>query len=160
DILAAACARLRAAGLDFQLDCIGQLTPDAVEQLRPFATLHGEVAHDALAEHLRAADVLLHPSRFDSFGLVIPEALACGTPVIVSDRSGAKYMIRDGETGWIVATGDGDALERRMAACVAEPGMVRAMRPACRAEALRHDWASYRANAAALIASLIQSGRG
>lgn len=160
DILAAACARLVATGHDFRLDCIGQLTRDAVAQLRRYATLHGEVAHDQLAQHLRAADVLLHPSRFDSFGLVVPEALACGTPVIVSDRTGAKYMIRDGETGWTVATGDGDDLERRMAACAAEPNQCRAMRRACRAEALKHDWPRYRATAAALVADIIRAGRG
>ncbi|MEK6542448.1 MAG: glycosyltransferase family 4 protein [Pseudomonadota bacterium] len=160
DILAAACARLADAGLDFRLDCLGNLTPDAVEQLRPYATFHGEVAHDQLADHLRAADILVHPSRFDSFGLVVPEALACGTPVIVSDRTGAKYMIRDGETGWTVATEDVDALFSRMAACAAQPDQCRAMRSACRTEALRHDWARYRADAAALVADLIRAGRG
>lgn len=160
DILAAACARLADAGLDFRLDCLGNLTPDAVEQLRPYATFHGEVAHDQLAEHLRAADILVHPSRFDSFGLVVPEALACGTPVIVSDRTGAKYMIRNGETGWTVATADVDDLFNRMAACAAQPDQCRAMRSACRTEALSHDWARYRADAAALVADLIRAGRG
>lgn len=160
DILAAACARLDRDAMPYHLDCVGKLTPDAVQQLGPFATLHGEAGHEQLAEYMRRADVLVHPSRFDSFGLVIPESLACGTPAIVSDMTGAKYMIRDGETGWVIATADVDALHAAMAACITDPARVRMMRGACRAEARGHDWARYRTDAAALVAGLVAQGRG
>lgn len=46
----------------------------------------------------RAADVLIHPTRWDTFGNVIFEALACGTPVVTSDRAGAADILGEGGT--------------------------------------------------------------
>jgi glycosyltransferase involved in cell wall biosynthesis len=65
---------------------------------------------DALRAYL-AADFLVLPSRFEPWGLVVNEAMACGLPVIVSDRVGcADDLVRDGETGLVVAADDQAAL--------------------------------------------------
>lgn len=48
----------------------------------------------------RAADVLLHPSRYDTFANVCSEALACGTPVVTTERAGAAEIL--GEAGRVV----------------------------------------------------------
>jgi D-inositol-3-phosphate glycosyltransferase len=50
-----------------------------------------------------AADLSVGPSLEDSFGLPILEAMACGLPVIASANAGASEMMRDGETGFILA---------------------------------------------------------
>lgn len=51
---------------------------------------------------LAGADGLLLPSWFDAFGNVVAEALACGTPAVVSGSCGAAEWIRDGENGFVV----------------------------------------------------------
>lgn len=64
--------------------------------------------------HLRRADVYVHPSFQDGFGYAPLEALACGVPVIVTEDTGMKEQVREGETGHIVPTGDLDALVDRL----------------------------------------------
>jgi glycosyltransferase involved in cell wall biosynthesis len=60
---------------------------------------------DVLCAYL-AADLLVLPSLFEPWGLVINEAMTCGLPVIVSDRVGcADDLVRPGETGLIVGAG-------------------------------------------------------
>lgn len=67
------------------------------------------------------SEVFVLPSLEDGFGYVVPEAMASGLPVIVTDRCGAAEWVKPGETGWIVQAGDvnslsnalRDAIERR-----------------------------------------------
>jgi glycosyltransferase involved in cell wall biosynthesis len=63
-----------------------------------------------------AADVLVLPSDNDTWGLVVNEAMACGTPAIVSNAVGcAPDMIEEGKTGFTFPAGDADALAERLA---------------------------------------------
>ena len=58
-----------------------------------------------------AADVLVLPSLYDAFGLVVNEAMLCGLPVVVSDRVGARFdLVRPGENGYVFPVGNVDAL--------------------------------------------------
>lgn len=52
-----------------------------------------------------AADVLLHPTIYDTFGLVVAEAMSAGLPVIVSRAAGATELIEHGVSGWLVDSG-------------------------------------------------------
>jgi glycosyltransferase involved in cell wall biosynthesis len=88
---------------------------------------HGE----ALARAYAGADVLVFPSRTDSFGLVILEALACGTPVAAYDVTGPKDVLA-GAAGRIGALN----ADLRVAALDA----LGADRTACRAHAKRYSW--------------------
>ena len=60
--------------------------------------LEDALDQDTLAERYRAADVLLAPSRSETFGLVALEAQACGTPVVAADVPGLEAVVRDGGT--------------------------------------------------------------
>jgi len=64
--------------------------------------------------HLQRADVYVHPSFQDGFAYAPLEALACGVPVVVSEDTGMKERVRDGLDGYVVPTGDGDAILDRL----------------------------------------------
>jgi len=66
--------------------------------------------------YLRRADVYVHPSFQDGFGYAPMEALSSGIPVIVTEDTGMKEHIREGETGYVVPTGETDALVERLLA--------------------------------------------
>ena len=68
---------------------------------------------DAVAELLQCADLFLLPSRSESFGLAALEALACGVPVIGCDIGGLPEVVVDGETGYLCAVGDVEAMAAR-----------------------------------------------
>jgi len=61
----------------------------------------GIIPPDRMAEVYRAADLFIFPTRYESFGLVIIEAMAAGLPVIVSDNVGAG-IVTDGRNGVVV----------------------------------------------------------
>lgn len=103
----------------------------------------GAMPQPELATELRRADVLVLPSRNDSYGMVVAEALASGTPVLVSEMVGARDLVTAGETGWIVPVGDAGALAERMAWCADHPGEVRAMAADCRRAAEAATWPAY-----------------
>jgi len=91
------------------------------------ATWLGRV--DRPEEVLGRADVLLHPTFYDPFPLVTLEALACGTPVVTTERNGAvDHLGRDGPIGVVAEPGDVEELARHAAALI---------RAAPRAEARR-----------------------
>ncbi|MCS7064582.1 MAG: glycosyltransferase family 4 protein [Methylacidiphilales bacterium] len=61
------------------------------------------------------ADILCVPSRYDGWGLVVPEGLASGLPVIATDKMGAALdLIQDGRNGWVIPGGDLEALQQSL----------------------------------------------
>ncbi|WP_436843218.1 D-inositol-3-phosphate glycosyltransferase [Streptomyces narbonensis] len=92
------------------------------------------VPQEKLADWYRAADVLVVPSRSESFGLVALEAQACGTPVLAAAVGGLPTAVRDGVTGLLVHGHDPVEYARRLRWLAAHPEEVRAMGEA----AVRH----------------------
>ena len=58
--------------------------------------------HHLLSSYYRGADVVLVPSRSESFGLVALEAAACGTPVVAAGVGGLLTLVDHGHTGFLV----------------------------------------------------------
>lgn len=90
-------------------------------------TIHGEIVRLGLGEQcrivgfqkdivpvLRAIDVLVLPSRQESFGLVLVEAASCGKPAIACHCEGASEILLEGETGFVVPQDDDAALAARI----------------------------------------------
>ncbi|MBV8199899.1 MAG: glycosyltransferase family 4 protein [Acidobacteria bacterium] len=115
----------------------------------------GPIGQQALAGELRRADCLVLPSRNDSYGMVVAEALACGVPVLISEMVGAKELVVPGRNGWIVPAGDAAALAERMAWCAANPEAVRGMREHCRRSAESATWPAYHRRLAQLLCALV-----
>lgn len=69
----------------------------------------GNQSHDALRKLYNIADVSLVPSRSEAFGLVVVEAMACGTPVIGTDEGGIRDIITL-ETGFLISKDDASDL--------------------------------------------------
>jgi glycosyltransferase involved in cell wall biosynthesis len=104
-----------AARPEWRIDFYGAVASESQHDLAAYrgATplhFHGPVSQAALAEAFRAGSVLVLPSIEEGFGLVIPQALNCGLPAIVSDRVGGKDLIRQRENGSIVPVGESAAL--------------------------------------------------
>ncbi len=70
--------------------------------------------HEELVMHLRQSDVYVFPSYLDSWAMTVVEAMACGLPVIVTESTGAKDAVREGESGFIIPTGDLDSLKEKI----------------------------------------------
>jgi glycosyltransferase involved in cell wall biosynthesis len=83
-----------------------------------------------LARHLAAADVFVFPSRTDTFGLVMLEAMACGVPIAAFPVTGPIDVVTHGTTGIL----DEDLRTAALAALKLDRGR-------CRAEAMKHTWA-------------------
>jgi D-inositol-3-phosphate glycosyltransferase len=66
----------------------------------------GRVDQKNLPLYYSAADVLVVPSYYESFGLVALEALACGTPVVTTSVGGMEKIVKDGMTGYIATNSD------------------------------------------------------
>lgn len=71
---------------------------------------------------LAAGDLLVLPSYREGMPRVITEAMAAGLPVIATDIAGIPDQVVDGETGYLIRTGDPDALRDRIAALAADRG--------------------------------------
>ncbi|MDY0040610.1 MAG: glycosyltransferase [Desulforhabdus sp.] len=71
--------------------------------LQDCVTFAGRKTHADLPDYYRAADVLVLPSYYESFGLVVLEALACGTPVVAAPVGVVPDLVRSGVNGWVVA---------------------------------------------------------
>jgi len=65
-------------------------------------TFHGYVEQSIVRDHLSRARAFVHPSRSESFSLVRLEAMSTGCPMVVTDISGAREMVREGEEGFVV----------------------------------------------------------
>lgn len=140
DVLREAAKSVRSEARHFQVTLIGAAGAVADDG---FLGL-GWLSHDRLAAELPNHDVLVLPSRFDSFGMVVAEAMACGLPVIVTDHVGAKEMVTPGENGLIVPAGDATALAGAIAWMIDHRDRIPAMRASARAAAERYDWSVYR----------------
>ncbi len=160
DLLLGAFGRVSAAEPTARLRVVG---PRGGGASVPGVTFVGPVGQSDLAAEMGRADCLVLPSRNDSFGMVVAEALATGLPVVVSDMVGAAELVSPGENGWIVAAGDQEALAARMLALAHPPegpALLRSMRPRCRTSALGATWEAYRLRFAALARDLLASPPG
>jgi alpha-1,6-mannosyltransferase len=136
-----ALAHLRRRGVDAALVVVGEgpLRPRLEERVRTAGlpvTFLGHVAdRDRLSAIQATADVVLAPGPVETFGLAAIEAMACGTPVVVSALSALPDLIGPAGTA---ATDDGPAFAEAVQYLLARPEQIR--RAVARAQAERYGW--------------------
>jgi glycosyltransferase involved in cell wall biosynthesis len=109
-------ARARVPGSYLVYAGEGPLRPELEREaeafgLRQHVRFVGFVNQSSLPEVYKAADLLVVPSEYEPFGVVVNEAMLCGCPVVVSDRVGAGYeLVSSGQNGFVFPCGDVTAL--------------------------------------------------
>ncbi len=97
-------------------------------------------AHHVLSTYFRSADVVLVPSRSESFGLVALEASACGTPVVAANVGGLRTLVDDGQSGFLINGRDPAAYAAAVSAILDNPALAEQMRNAAAVRSRRYAW--------------------
>ena len=101
------------------------------------------VSHFDLNQYYSRATVLVFPSLFEGFGLVLLEAMACGIPVITTQNVGGADVITEGVDGFIVPVRDVEALQQKLEWCYQHPQQLAEMGRAARHTAENLTWTRY-----------------
>lgn len=119
-------------------------------------TFVGRVDHRKLTTYYNAADLLMVPSHYESFGLVVLEALACGTPVAATRFGAAETVIQPDGNGTLIANPDADSVARAMYRQLGRPTGRRLSRTRIRETVAAYDWRRIAASIAELYHRLIE----
>lgn len=87
--------------------------------------LTGRRSREILKYYYASADVFVSTPWYEPFGITPLEAMACGTPVVGSNVGGIKYTVLNGETGYLVAPKDPEALAERLSALLTNPERIK-----------------------------------
>jgi len=100
----------------------------------------GQRSQDSLPYYYSAAELVIVPSHYESFGMVALEAMACGTPVVASETGGLAFLVQDGETGFHVPAADPKALADRLLMLMQDPALRERLGRQASAYARGYDW--------------------
>jgi D-inositol-3-phosphate glycosyltransferase len=100
----------------------------------------GSRSQETLQYYYAAAEAVIVPSHYESFGMVALEAMACGTPVVASEVGGLAYLVQDGITGFHVPTDQPEELAGRIRLVLDNPTLRREMSEAAVAYAQHYRW--------------------
>ena len=120
----------------------------------------GKRGQDTLPYYYSAAEVLVMPSHYESFGMVALEAMACGIPVIASEVGGLAYLVRDGETGFTIPSSEPDKLCEKLSWLLSDADLHRTMGLRAAEEAQSYAWEKIAAQIVPLYEELAGNGKG
>jgi glycosyltransferase involved in cell wall biosynthesis len=107
--------------------------------------------HQQVLELMKEHDVLIFPSLFEGFGLVITEAMSQGLPVITTERTIGPNIIIDNENGWLINAGSTDALQEAIENLVKHPELLESAGRAAMLTAKNRGWDVYQEELIAAI---------
>jgi D-inositol-3-phosphate glycosyltransferase len=100
----------------------------------------GKRDQESLPDYYSAAEALIMPSHYESFGMVALEAMACGTPVVASQIGGLAFLVQDGVTGFVVPYGEPDLLAARLTQLILDPALRQQLGVNAAQYALNYRW--------------------
>ncbi|MGB1091502.1 MAG: glycosyltransferase, partial [Oceanobacter sp.] len=113
-----------------------------IRQQFPEAIFCGMKTGIDLAEHYASGDIFLFPSKTDTFGNVVTEAMASGLAVVSFDYAAAHEHIQQGENGLVVPFGDDEAYIRCATTLIDSPNLLASIRKQARQTAMSISWDS------------------
>jgi D-inositol-3-phosphate glycosyltransferase len=119
----------------------------------------GKRGQDTLPYYYSAAEVLVMPSLYESFGMVALEAMACGTPVIASEVGGLGYLVQDGLTGYTIPDSDPKALCDKLSLLLGDSHLRETMGLRASQYALNYDWEKIAKQIVEVYMGLVESKR-
>ncbi|WP_349408234.1 glycosyltransferase family 1 protein [Pseudalkalibacillus sp. SCS-8] len=100
----------------------------------------GYLRGEELSQAYRASDLFIFPSPTETFGNVVLESMACGTPVIGADSGGVRTIIQDGTNGYLVTPGRSQAFIDRILFLLKHPKILKRFGKMSREYALSQSW--------------------
>lgn len=132
-VLLDACGELAQRGIDFHLDLMGPVESEEFKaraqtkindvQIADRVSFLGILTGDAKFSVYTQSDIHCHPTYYDTFPLVLLEAMAASLPVVSTYHSGIPDIVDDGETGFLVEPRNAPALAELLAELAADPGL-------------------------------------
>jgi len=92
---------------------------------------------------MRQNDILIFPSLFEGFGLVITESMSQGTPVITTDRTAGPDLLKHGENGWLIEAGSTTALQESIEKILEQRSNIESVGRAAMKTAEKRSWTEY-----------------
>jgi glycosyltransferase involved in cell wall biosynthesis len=132
---------------DSELRIVGKVSSYNRSFVREYgseAMFLGALNQEQLRREYQQADLLCLPSLSDGFAHVVLEAMACGTPALVSENCGASDLISQGQNGFVIPVADLDALGDKLEWAAHHGDELSAMRFAARNTAERYPWSRFR----------------
>jgi D-inositol-3-phosphate glycosyltransferase len=100
----------------------------------------GKRAQDTLPYYYSAAEAVVVPSHYESFGMVALEAMACGTPVVASEVGGLAFLVQNGVTGYTFPVDDAQALADRLQALLQDQELRQRLGAQAASFARQYSW--------------------
>jgi D-inositol-3-phosphate glycosyltransferase len=100
----------------------------------------GKRDQDTLQYYYSAAEVVIMPSHYESFGMVALEAMACGTPVIATQVGGLQHLVQNERTGFTIPNDNVYVLEERLTQLICKPELREEMSSNSYAYARSYAW--------------------
>ena len=131
-------ARLTVAGSGPEAQALRDLA--AALGIADAVNFPGALDRDAMAQMYLSADLSLNPSLADNMPNSVLEAMASGVPVVSTRVGGVPYIVRDGQTGLLVAPGDAAAMAAAALRALCEPLLWQCLSEAAHAEVQGYAW--------------------
>jgi glycosyltransferase involved in cell wall biosynthesis len=122
--------------------CVGECR--VLDGALPIHRWFPSLSHSQVLQELSRQDVMVFPSLFEGFGLVLLEAMANGVPVIATPNGAAPDLVTDGEDGFLISIRDADAIAEKLEVLSRDRERLLEMSAFATRKAALHTWEQYR----------------